>query len=113
MQGPHVHAGSRRNLLGERPSADLVDRLSVEKQVHKGMPPVFIVHTAEDASVPVENSLMFYEALRRTGVPTEMHVYEKGAHGFGTTAGLGTTSEWPKRLEEWLRSRGLLDKPAR
>ena len=113
MQGAHVHAGSRRNLLGERPSADLVDRLSVEKQVRKDVPPVFIVHTAEDASVPVENSLMFYEALRRAGVPTEMHVYEKGAHDFGTTAGLGTTSEWPKRLEEWLRSRGFLDKPAR
>lgn len=56
---------------------------------------------------------MLYEALRRAGVPTEMHVYEKGAHGFGTAAGLGPTSEWPKRLEEWLRSRGLLEKSVR
>jgi acetyl esterase/lipase len=110
MEGPHAHAGSRRSLLGERPSAALVDRLSIERHVTAATPPVFIVHTAEDKSVPVENSLMLYEALRKAGVPVEMHLYEKGAHGFGTAPGLGPTSEWPTRFEEWLRSRGLLDR---
>jgi acetyl esterase/lipase len=110
MDSPFGHAGSRRNLLGERPDPSRLDLLSVEKQVTKDTPPVFIVHTAEDASVPVENSLLFYQALRRSGVPVEMHLFEKGPHGFGTAAGLGTTSDWPRRLEEWLRSRGLLDR---
>jgi len=110
MEGPHAHAGSRRSLLGERPSAALVDRLSIERHVTAASPPEFIVHTAEDKSVPVENSLMLYERLRKAGVPVEMHLYEKGAHGFGTTPGLGPTSEWPTRFEEWLRSRGLLDR---
>ena len=111
MRDPHAHAGSRRNLLGGSPSPALVERLSVDEQVTRDTPPSFLVHTAEDASVPVENSLLFYAALRRAGVPAEMHLYEKGPHGFGTAAGLGPTSDWPKRLEEWMRARGWLDTP--
>jgi acetyl esterase/lipase len=103
MNGPHVHAGSKRSLLGEHPSDALVARLSVEKQVTKATPPVFLVHTEEDATVPIENSLLFYQALRDAGVPAEAHFYAKGPHGFGTAPGLGPTSEWPKRLDEWLR----------
>ncbi|MGE5125139.1 MAG: alpha/beta hydrolase fold domain-containing protein [Betaproteobacteria bacterium] len=109
MRDPHAHAGSRRNLLGESPLPALVQRLSLETQVTRDTPPVFIVHTAEDRSVPVENSLLFYEALRQAGVPVEMHLYEKGPHGFGTATGLGPTSEWPLRFEEWLRSHGWLE----
>jgi len=107
---PFVHKGSLGALLGENPAPELVARLSLENQVTKDTPPVFLVHTAEDKSVPLENSLVFFQALRRNGVPAEMHLYEKGPHGFGTQAGLGTTSEWPLRFEEWLRARGLLDK---
>jgi acetyl esterase/lipase len=110
MNDPFAHAGSRRSLLGERPGPSRLDLLSPDKQVTRDTPPVFIVHTAEDASVPVENSLLFYQALRRYRVPVEMHLFEKGPHGFGMRAGLGTTSDWPRRLEEWLRSRGLLDR---
>jgi acetyl esterase/lipase len=110
MSGPFVHAGSRRALLGEIPSAELVERLSVETQVTKDTPPTFLVHTFEDASVPLENSLLFFQALRRAGVAAEMHFYEKGPHGFGTASGLGPTSEWPQRLEEWLRFHGWLEK---
>lgn len=108
MKAPLAHAGSRRNLIGERPSDALVDLLSVELQVRKDTPPAFIVHTAEDKSVPVENSLLFYAALRREGVAVEMHLYELGPHGFGTREGLGTTSLWPRRWEEWLRVNGWL-----
>jgi acetyl esterase/lipase len=112
MSAPSVHAGSRRALLGESPSAELIQRLSVEAQVTKDTPPAFLVHTFEDASVPVENSLLFYQALRRAGVPAEMHLFEKGPHGFGTAAGLGPTSEWPRRFEDWLRFHGWLDRAA-
>ena len=68
------------------------------------------MHTAEDQSVPVENSLAFYQALRRAKVPVEMHLYQNGPHGFGTRTDLGPTSEWPKRWEEWLRWNGWLSK---
>jgi acetyl esterase/lipase len=110
MTDPFAHAGSRRALLGEHPSAALVERLSVEKQVTARTPPTFIVHTVEDATVPVENSLLFFQALRRAGVPAEMHIYERGPHGFGTRAGLGPASGWPLRLEEWMRFHGWLER---
>jgi acetyl esterase/lipase len=109
MKWPFAHEGSRRNLLGAQPADALVERLSLETQVTRETPPVFMVHTEEDASVPLENSLMFFQALRRAGVPSELHIYEKGAHGFGTQAGLGPTSEWPARFEAWLRTHGWLD----
>ena len=60
--------------------------------------------------MPVENSLAFYQALRTAGVPVEMHLYEKGPHGFGLKAGLGPTSDWPKRCEEWMKAKGWLKK---
>jgi acetyl esterase/lipase len=55
---------------------------------------------------------MFYQALRAAGVPAELHVFEKGPHGFGTAKGYGPTSDWPARLEAWMRSHGWLDRPA-
>jgi acetyl esterase/lipase len=102
------HAGSRRNLLGESPTPDLIARLSVELQVTPSTPPCFLVHTAEDKTVPIENSLAFYMALRRANVPVEMHLYETGPHGFGLRAGLGPTSEWPLRWATWMTSHGWL-----
>ena len=113
MREPHVHAGSRHALLGDHPSPELLDRLSVERQVTRQTPPTFIIHSQEDAAVPVENSLLFYQALRAAGVSTEMHLYEKGPHGFGIKPGLGPTSDWPKRCEEWMRAHGWLESPAR
>jgi len=104
MRPPYVHAGSRTNLLGANPSAGFVDRLSLETQVRTDMPPVFVVHTTEDKTVPVENSLQFYAAMRQIGASIEMHIYEHGAHGFGTQPDLGTTSEWPDRWIAWMRA---------
>ena len=113
MKGPFAHAGSRTNLLGASPSAALIDRMSLETQVTKNTPPVFIVHTSEDRTVPIENSKMFERALREKGVSVEAHYYERGAHGFGVSKGLGPTSEWPSRLVEWMTRRGLITQEQR
>lgn len=97
--GKFTHQGSRENLLGAHPSPELVTALSNEQQVTSNTPPCFVWTTDEDKTVPMENSLMFVEALRRNGVPFAFHVYEKGGHGMG----LGT-SEWnPARRHPWTR----------
>jgi pectinesterase len=110
MKDPFAHKGSRENLLGKNASVALVDELSVELHVASNTPPVFLVHTEEDTTVPVENSIAFYQALRKATVPAELHLYAKGPHGFALADGLGPASEWPRRLEEWMRSHGWLDK---
>lgn len=108
MNDPAAHAGSRHNLLGQHPSPELLQLLSVEKQVTSATPPTLLIHTQEDQTVPIENSLLFFQALTRAHVPAEMYLFEHGAHGMGMRDGLGTASDWPKRAEEWLRTRGLL-----
>lgn len=101
------HLGSRRNLLGDAPSQELLDLLSNEKQVTAETPPAFLVHSAADKGVPCENSLMFAEALRKAGVPVELHIFERGAHGFGLGGNDPVLSQWPKLCGEWLRARGF------
>lgn len=104
----YVHTGSRRNLLGENPNPSLIELLSNEKQVTAETPPTFLFHTNEDQSVPAENSVLFYLALRKAGVPAELHIYEKGRHGVGLAPTDKVLSSWPGRLADWLYSRGLL-----
>lgn len=108
LKDPFAHAGSRRNLIGQTPAAGQADRLSPDQQVTKNTPPAFLVHTAEDKSVPLENSILFYQAVRAAGGSAEMHLYEKGAHGFGLGQTLGPASDWPARLETWMRAHGWL-----
>lgn len=108
MDDPAAHAGSRQNLLGSNPSPDLLKLLSVEKQVSPSTPPTLLIHTQEDQAVPVENSILFYQALTRAKVPAEMYLFEHGSHGMGFKDGFGTASDWPARAAEWLRNRGLL-----
>jgi acetyl esterase/lipase len=105
MRDPFAHDRSRRSLLGASPPEALLARLSLETQVTTATPPVFLVHTAEDRSVPLENSVAFFQALRSAGVPAELHLYERGEHGFGVRDGLGSTSGWVGRLIEWLAAR--------
>ena len=108
MRKPYVHSGSLRSLLGKTPDPALVDLLSVEDHVTKDTPPTFIAHSQEDKSVSVENSIKFYEALTKAGVPSELHLYSKGPHGFGMRKDLGPTSDWPARVEDWMRFKGWL-----
>ena len=108
LDGPHAHRGSRTNLIGKTPPPELVALLSPDQQVTANTPPTFLVHTAEDKAVPLENSLAFFTALRRAGVPAELHLYEKGPHGFGMRQGHGPTSDWPQRCAEWMRSHGWI-----
>ncbi|MYM35069.1 alpha/beta hydrolase fold domain-containing protein [Duganella sp. FT94W] len=108
MQDPVAHAGSRKALLGANPSAQDLTLMSLEKQVTPATPPTLLIHTQEDNTVPVENSILFYQALTKAKVPTEMYLFEHGGHGMGMRQGLGTSSLWPRRAEEWLRERGLL-----
>ena len=106
--GPYAHKGSLRALLGDNPGPKLVESLSNELQVTAQTPPTFLFHTTEDKTVPVENSVLFYMALRRAGVPAEMHIYERGPHGVGLAPTDEALSSWPARLADWLRVRGLL-----
>lgn len=108
LTAPFAHAGSRRNLLGENPAAELIELLSNEKQVTAKTPPTFLFHTVDDAGVPVENSTLFAEALRKNKVPYEMHLFEHGRHGVGLAKDDPALSVWPKLLENWLRARGFL-----
>lgn len=111
LYDPVAHAGSRRALIGENPPDELMQLLSLERQVTTATPPTLLIHTQEDQAVPVENSILFFQALTRAKVPAEMYLFERGSHGMGMRDGLGTASDWPDRAEEWLRARGLL-KPA-
>lgn len=110
MEGPALHAGSRKALLGASPKAADVELMSPERQVTAQTPPTLLIHTQADQAVPVENSILFYQALTRAKVPAEMYLFEQGSHGMGMRDGLGTASSWSRRAEEWLKMRGLLDR---
>ncbi len=110
MKLPFVHKGSRDALLGKDATPEMIEALSTETRVTPACPPCFLVSTEEDKTVPVENTLMFYQALRAAKVPVEMHLYEKGPHGFGMAGKAGQASEWTKRAEEFMQARGWLTK---
>ncbi|HVV72942.1 MAG TPA: alpha/beta hydrolase [Verrucomicrobiae bacterium] len=108
--GEFTHEGSKHNLLGEHPSPELVRELSNELQVTKETPPCFLWHTWEDRVVPVENTLQFAEALRRAGVPFDLHIYQKGAHGLGLGAPYAQKDKrhpWTRDLVYWLKLHGF------
>jgi acetyl esterase/lipase len=86
------------------------DNLASELRVTGRTPPTFLVQT-EDDPVKVENSLVYYSALKRAGVPAEMHIYAKGGHGYGLRKGSDAVTRWPQLATEWLRSFGLLSRP--
>lgn len=98
----YTHQGSRNNLLGKAPKDSLVHLYSNELHVNENTPPTFIVHSTDDKAVPVENSLLFYESLKKAKVYTELHIYPYGGHGFGLAVGRGYLQNWTQRLDDWL-----------
>jgi acetyl esterase/lipase len=104
----YTHKGSVKNLLGDHPDPKLVENLSNELQVTANTPPTFLFHTNEDKGVPAENSVLFYLALRKAGVPAEIHIFERGPHGVGLALADPALSMWPTLLANWFRVRGLL-----
>jgi acetyl esterase/lipase len=108
--GPLGHAGSRQNLLGDNPSPALIENLSNERQVTPQTPPCFLWHTWEDQTVKVENSLEFAAALRRSGVPFDLHIYQKGRHGLGLAdkPPFANAHPWSRDLAFWLREQGFV-----
>jgi acetyl esterase/lipase len=105
---PWTHQLSKTNLLGESPDPALARSLSSETQVTPTTPPTFIFHTTTDATVPVENAVAYYLALRKAGVSAELHVFKEGRHGIGLAMQDPVLSEWPKLLSNWLRLSGLM-----
>ncbi len=108
LDAPHGHAGSRRNLLGDKPDAELVQSLCNDTRVTAETPPTFLFHTKADKPVPVQNSELYHAALRKAGVEAELVLYDEGPHGVGLGARHEAVKGWPVKLENWLRKRGLL-----
>ena len=104
MSKPIMHKGSRDRLIGSNADAELAAKYSSELQVKKETPPVFLVHAMDDNGVPVDNSLLFFQAMKDKGVPGELHVYPKGGHGFGLALGKGTLENWTSLCIDWMRS---------
>ena len=111
MTEKYMHAGSQKNLIGKSPDEALARSLSNDLQVTSDTPPTFIFQTDEDKSVPAENCVSFYMALRRAGVPAEMHIYQNGRHGVGMAKEIPGTNDWTERCREWMNVRGLLARP--
>ncbi len=107
MTSEFTHKGSRKNLLGDNPDPELARTLSNATQVSAKTPPTFIFQTDADTTVPAENSVEFYLALRKAKVPAEMHIYQNGKHGLGLAPTDAVLSTWKDRLADWLKVRGL------
>jgi acetyl esterase/lipase len=103
-----THRGSRTNLLGDNPDPALTKSLSGENAVSKDTPPTFIFHTNADTVVPAENSVYYYVALRKAGVPAEMHIFEQGPHGVGLANNDPALTAWSTLLANWLRARAII-----
>lgn len=104
MNKQYTHAGSRNNLIGQNADSVLTRLYSNEQQVTGTTPPAFIIHSMDDKAVPVENSLMFYQALRERNVSAEMHLFPTGGHGYGLATGKGGLEKWTDLLIEWLKN---------
>lgn len=108
MQPGVTHEGSKRNLLGNNVAQDKADRFSNELRIDANTPPAFLVHSADDDAVPVENSIRYYQALKKAGVTGELHIYESGGHGYGLAPNGDTESMWPEACRAWMKKRGFV-----
>ena len=106
-----AHRGSSDILLGSKATPEQRQRLSTNLLVTDHTPPTFLVATQDDTGVPCRNAMAFYQAMCDHKVPGELHIWDKGGHGFGILPGRGdVVTEWPQRLAKWMAGRGLLKK---
>jgi len=108
MEKDITHMGSRENLLGKNPSAEEVIKFSNDQQVNENTAPAFLFLAEDDNTVPIQNSINYFKALSKFKIPAELHIYEKGGHGFGLAQKSGTASEWPNACKNWLKENGML-----
>lgn len=100
------HGGSFKNLLGENPNSAQLEEASSEKQVDENTPPTFLMHAYDDKGVVPDNSIVYFQALRKHGVPAALHIYPSGGHGFALAEQDPYLSGWIKQLEGWLKNGG-------
>lgn len=103
-----THSGSRENLLGKKPSLKQVKYFSNEWQVNAQTPPAFLVHSMDDYSVPVQNSIAYVLSLQKFKISCELHLYASGGHGYGLGRSANSESTWPEACRKWLEERGFL-----
>ncbi len=109
MEGKLTHMETRTNLLGENPSPELIEQYSADKQVTKFNPPTFITLAKDDPAVPATNGISYADALKKQGVPVELHVFDEGGHGFGIRdARQLPVSNWPNLAADWMKSQGYI-----
>lgn len=109
MHSDIAHGGSRKQLLGDAPSDELLEKLTTYNQVDENTPPTFLIGASDDRGVVPENSLRYYQALLAANVPAEIHQFEQGGHGFGMRNTNSPTDLWLPVLEGWLQSRGVIE----
>lgn len=108
LEPPYHHGGSRRNLLGDNPSPEQIHEFSNQYHVDANTPPTLLVHADDDKGVPPQNSILYYEALKKANVPAEMHIFLKGGHGFGMKKGIGPAENWPDLCRQWMQASAIL-----
>jgi len=107
MDASFTHTSSRKNLLGENPSEEAVIHFSNDLQITEKTPPSFLVHSADDKSVPVKNSIVYFNGLQKNNIPSELHIFQKGGHGYWLAPDGGTESTWPDLCLKWMKASGL------
>ena len=98
----YYHGGSKNALIGKNASQEMIDHFSNNLQVSKDTPATFLIHSADDSAVPYQNSMLFYDALQKHKVASELHIYPKGGHGYSLAIGKGSLQGWTDRLYEWI-----------
>ncbi|MBU2906429.1 alpha/beta hydrolase [Arenibacter algicola] len=106
MKDELTHNGSRENLLGKSASEEQILNFSNELHIDSETPPTWLTHTGDDTVVPVENSIRFYQELIKNKIPSEMHLYPKGNHGFVLSI---PTDEWMQPLFSWMKKSGIVN----
>jgi len=105
----YAHSGSRKRLLGDSPSQELIDKYSTQNSVTATTPPCFIAHAFNDKAVVPQNSLLFYKALLEKNISTSFHVFPKGGHAIGLSNNPGSTELWKPLCEMWLKEMGFIE----